>query len=54
MLPPAANARFYDRDNIIDAIDAHLRPAQAPPGLRTYGLYGLGGVGKSHVALKIC
>ncbi|KAI4265420.1 MAG: hypothetical protein L6R38_009438 [Xanthoria sp. 2 TBL-2021] len=52
MLPPAANARFYDRDNIIGLMDKHLRGDRAQSGLRMYGLYGLGGVGKSHVALK--
>lgn len=33
-------------------MDKHLRGDRAQSGLRMYGLYGLGGVGKSHVALK--
>lgn len=52
VLPVWKSSRFYDRDNIIGRIDAHFHNPNATPGLRSLALYGLGGVGKSHVALK--
>lgn len=51
VLPPAKNARVYNRDSITDQIEVFF----FPPGERVFRslvLYGIGGVGKSHVALK--
>jgi hypothetical protein len=50
--PPAAEANPYDRDNIIESMGAHLQSDRMQYGMRTYALYGLGGVGKSYIALK--
>lgn len=51
MLPPAKNARVYDRDKFTDRIKAFFDgPRDLQP--RSFVLYGIGGVGKSHVALK--
>ncbi|MCJ1385774.1 hypothetical protein MMC17_008898 [Xylographa soralifera] len=52
ILPPAKTARFYDRDNIIARIDSHFETDSNPAELRSLALWGLGGVGKSHIALK--
>jgi hypothetical protein len=52
VLPVGKSPRFYDRDNIIGRIDAHFHNPNATPRLRSLALYGLGGVGKSHVAMK--
>lgn len=46
------SSRFYDRDNLISRIDAHFHNLNSTVGLRSLTLYGLGGVGKSYVALK--
>ena len=51
-LPPAKNSRFYDRDDIIGRMDNYLRGPRNEPRVHSLALYGLGGVGKSHVALK--
>ena len=52
MLPPARNARFYNRDNIIQRINFHFHQPTESSNFHSVALYGLGGVGKSHVALK--
>lgn len=52
MLPAAKNARFFDRDNIIGRIESHFTADAGRDGPHSLALYGLGGVGKSHVALK--
>lgn len=49
-LPVARNARFYDRDNIVERIDAHFDDRPGDKMLRSLALFGPGGVGKSHVA----
>ncbi|OAA56072.1 Tetratricopeptide-like helical [Cordyceps fumosorosea ARSEF 2679] len=51
-LPVTRNARFFDRDNIIEKIDDHFARQSMTKGPRSLALYGLGGVGKTHVALK--
>ena len=51
ILPVAKNAHFYDRGGVINSIQAHLdNPSEQ--GFHSLALYGLGGVGKSHVALR--
>lgn len=51
MLPRPKDAIFYDRDHIIDRMDAHLENKDQQ-AFRSLALHGLGGVGKSHIALK--
>lgn len=51
VLPTASTNRFFNRDEVIDEIDRQLGE-QRSDGLRSLALYGMGGVGKSHVALK--
>ena len=52
MLPAAKNARFFDRDNIIGRIENHFTADLKQDGPRSLALYGLEGVGKTHVALR--
>lgn len=52
ILPVARNARPYDRDSIIERIDKHFKDDPEDERFRSLALYGLGGVGKSYVALK--
>ncbi len=51
MLPPSRSSRFFDRDDVIDEIEKHFdeRSSQA---FRSIALYGMAGVGKTHVAVK--
>ncbi|MCJ1309172.1 hypothetical protein MMC25_002828 [Agyrium rufum] len=51
-LPVARNARFFDRDGIINKIDAYFFDRPEDHRFRSLTLFGLGGVGKSYVALK--
>ncbi|KAK1531177.1 hypothetical protein CPAR01_10826 [Colletotrichum paranaense] len=51
VLPTASTNRFFNRDEVIEEID-HQLGEQRIDGLRSLALYGMGGVGKSHVALK--
>jgi len=50
ILPPARGSRFLDRDDVIEEIERHFHAGEG--GLRSIALYGIGGVGKSQVALK--
>jgi hypothetical protein len=53
MLPQSRNTRVYDREEYLDRIDQHFQSASPEQqGFRSLALYGVGGVGKSHVALK--
>jgi len=52
MLPPASSSRFYDRDGITDRIDSFLHPDSGETPFLSLVLHGIGGVGKSHVALR--
>ena len=51
MLPPASTS-IYNRDSFTDQIDRYLFPPSRKPTFRSIILHGIGGVGKSHVALK--
>ena len=50
-LPSAQNPRFFGRENELENIHQVLSP-QGPPMLRSISIFGLGGVGKSQIALK--
>lgn len=52
VLPPIQTARFFDRDDVIEKIDSHFRNSDSTAPLSSLALYGMGGVGKSHVAMK--
>lgn len=52
VLPPIRTARFFDRDDVIEKIDSHFKDGNSTTPLRSLALYGMGGVGKSHVAMK--
>ncbi|KAM7219457.1 hypothetical protein V8F06_005191 [Rhypophila decipiens] len=52
MLPPATDARWFDRDNITERIDKVLHPVSGQESFISVVLYGNTGVGKTHVALK--
>lgn len=46
------SARFFDRDDVIQKIEKHFQGGDLTSSLRSLALYGMGGVGKSHVAMK--
>jgi Cdc6-like AAA superfamily ATPase len=51
MLPPARSSKFFDREDIIVKVEDHFK-GPGPGSFRSVALYGLGGVGKTHVAMK--
>ncbi|CAM1508596.1 Fc.00g054440.m01.CDS01 [Cosmosporella sp. VM-42] len=51
MLPPSRNAKFFNREDVIDRIEEHFNRASSQ-AFRSVALYGMGGVGKTHVAMK--
>lgn len=51
MLPVAENKRFFGRQEIIKEVDEHLKPVDTSRGLKSLAIYGLGGVGKTQIAL---
>ncbi|PKY07762.1 hypothetical protein P168DRAFT_322995 [Aspergillus campestris IBT 28561] len=52
VLPPIRTARFFNRDEVIEKIEQYFQDTDATSPLRSLALYGMGGVGKSHVAMK--
>jgi hypothetical protein len=50
-LPAARNTRFFGRQTILQQIDDHLQPSTPDRGLSSLAIYGLGGVGKTQIAL---
>jgi hypothetical protein len=53
VLPAAKNANVYDREDLIEQIDSYFQLlAKQDQKPRALALYGLGGIGKSQVALK--
>lgn len=52
VLPSIRTARFFDRDDIIEKIEKHFQDCDSTHTLYSLALYGMGGVGKSHVAMK--
>ena len=51
-LPFSPNPLFQGRLTILDQLSLHLKPGSRPKGLSQAILYGLGGVGKTQLALK--
>lgn len=50
-LPVARNTRFFGRQTILQQIDHYLQPSSNDAGLSSLAIYGLGGVGKTQIAL---
>jgi len=51
MLPAARNRRFFGREELLQRIDSELTYTHEEAGIRSVALHGLGGVGKTQVAL---
>jgi KaiC/GvpD/RAD55 family RecA-like ATPase len=52
MLPAIRTSRFFDRTDVIAKIDDYFNKVDPEISFRSLALYGLGGVGKSSVALR--
>ncbi|KAI0104454.1 hypothetical protein F4814DRAFT_430828 [Daldinia grandis] len=50
-LPMAENRLFYGRQDILRRVEDYLRPADTSTRLSSMALYGLGGIGKTQIAL---
>ena len=50
-LPVAENSRFFGRKDILQQMERHLRPTDVGGRLTSLALYGLGGIGKTQIAL---
>ena len=50
-MPAPRNPRFFGRETILKDIDNSIGKAASREGLRSLALYGLGGVGKTQIAL---
>ena len=51
-LPVARNERFFGRRDILDDIDERLQGHGDSQGLKSLAIHGLGGVGKTQIALE--
>jgi hypothetical protein len=51
-LPHIRNTKFYGREAELQRLITHLQPQQPPSTLHACGLYGIGGSGKSQLALE--
>lgn len=51
-IPFAESSRFWGREDILNAIDDALSTKTANGSLRSFALYGMGGVGKTQIALR--
>ena len=52
MIPYCQNERFFGRQTILDGMSEALDPARLPKGQHKFALYGLGGCGKTQIALE--
>lgn len=50
-VPYTANPRFWAREEVFERVSQGLNPASTKQGLRTYALWGMGGVGKTQIAV---
>ncbi|KAF2477128.1 TPR-like protein [Lindgomyces ingoldianus] len=51
-IPSEASPRFWGREDALEAIQDALKPDEKPFLLKTFALYGMGGVGKTQIALQ--
>lgn len=51
-IPSGLNSRFWGREQDLKAIDAALNPDYRADTLKSFALYGMGGVGKTQIALQ--
>ena len=51
-IPSGIGGRFYGRENAIKSIEEALQPRQNASNIRSFALYGMGGVGKTQIALR--
>ena len=51
-IPSGISGRFYGRENVIKSIEEALQPRQNASNIRSFALYGMGGVGKTQIALR--
>lgn len=52
ILPAIRTSRFFNRDEVIRKIERHFNQVDPKTSFWSLALYGLGGVGKSSVALR--
>jgi hypothetical protein len=52
ILPHIRTSRFFDRADVIERMDNHFNGVDVTKSFRSLALHGLGGVGKSTVALR--
>jgi hypothetical protein len=50
-LPVAENHRFFGRQDLLERLEEHLKPADTGTPLSSIALYGMGGIGKTQTAL---
>ena len=50
-VPYAVNSRFWGRETALHRVKNALDPNKGHSGPRTFGLWGMGGVGKTQIAL---
>ncbi|KAL8387138.1 hypothetical protein RB595_010129 [Gaeumannomyces hyphopodioides] len=51
-VPITVSPRFHGREDAVKAIEKALQPSWGAPDLRSMVLYGIGGVGKTQIALR--
>ncbi|KAF2280328.1 uncharacterized protein EI97DRAFT_447867 [Westerdykella ornata] len=51
-IPSMLSPRFWGREDALHALQEALSPDQNSPLLKTFALYGMGGVGKTQIALQ--
>jgi ATP-dependent Clp protease ATP-binding subunit ClpA len=51
-IPSELSPRFWGRGDALEAIEKALGPDEKPRFLKTFALYGMGGVGKTQIALQ--
>ena len=52
MIPYGQNERFFGREALLDDLSKTLSPARSPKRQRKFALYGLGGCGKTQIAVE--
>ena len=52
ILPTIRTSRFFNRSDVIEKIERYFNQMDIDTSFRSLALYGLGGVGKSSVALR--